>query len=219
MVRRQVLGDGGPSASETALDWIATSAADDPVILSVIDLNAVDSPMADRRALRASARSGIPAVLVPVGWQAADAPVTVAIADDGSSDGALSFGAADASRKGVPLRLVHSWLLRTPSISASRAFLPTPDRVVAQHRGILSRATERATLCFPNLVIHEEIRRDTRSAALLEFAPRSSLIVVGAHDRGLLTGSLFESVIDEILWRSRCPLAIVPASHPEVRAR
>jgi nucleotide-binding universal stress UspA family protein len=62
----------------------------------------------------------------------------------------------------------------------------------------------------PALTIERHLIRDSRSAALLRFASRSSLLVIGTHRRGVLVGSLLGSVAQDILWRADCPICVVP---------
>jgi hypothetical protein len=58
--------------------------------------------------------------------------------------------------------------------------------------------------------VRSELIRDSRSAGLLRFDGRSSLIVIGTHRRGVLISSLLGSVALEILWRAECPICIAP---------
>jgi nucleotide-binding universal stress UspA family protein len=36
------------------------------------------------------------------------------------------------------------------------------------------------------------------------------MLVMGTHHRGVLAGSLLGSVVQEVLWRAECPVAVVP---------
>ncbi len=68
--------------------------------------------------LRLSTRATAPVCMIPAGWTQGDDPVTVGVASDGSSDSALCFGALEATRTSTGLRLVHSWLMPTPSFDS-----------------------------------------------------------------------------------------------------
>ena len=178
--------------------------------------------------LRLSTRSEAPVCMIPVGWRQTDDPVTVGVASDETSDAAVEFGAAEALRSTTDLRLVHSWLMPTPALDASTVLAVTPEEVTEDNRQILEGAVQRVLIQHPNLAVRSELIRDSRSAALLRFDGRSSLIVVGTHRRGVLVGSLLGSVGQEILWRAECPICVVPppagarptwaAARPGVRA-
>ena len=166
--------------------------------------------------LRLSTRSEAPVCMIPVGWRHTDDPVTVGVGSDDSWDAALDFGAAEALRSSTDLRLVHSWLMPAPALDAPTVRAVTPEEVLEDNRQILEGAVQRALIQHPHLAVQSELIRDSRSAALLRFDGRSSLIVVGTHRRGVLVGSLLGSVGQEILWRAECPICVVP---PQLGAR
>ncbi|WP_457101261.1 universal stress protein [Microbacterium sp. P5_E9] len=178
--------------------------------------------------LRLSTRSEAPVCMIPVGWRDTDDPVTVGIGSDESSDAALDFAAAEALRSSTDLRLVHSWLMPAPALDASTVLAVTPEEVIEDNWQDLEGAAQRVLIEHPNLSVQSELIRDSRSAALLRFDGRSSLIVIGTHRRGVLVGSLLGSVGQEILWRAECPICVVPphygvpatsvAARPGVRA-
>ena len=160
--------------------------------------------------LRLSTRSEAPVCMIPVGWRHTDDPVTVGVGSDGSSDAALDFAAAEARRGSTDLRLVHSWLMPSPALDASTIVAVTPEEVIEDNWQVLEGAAQRVLIQHPNLPVQSELVRDSRSAALLRFDGRSSLIVIGTHRRGVLMGSLLGSVGQEILWRAECPICVVP---------
>ena len=82
--------------------------------------------------------------------------------------------------------------------------------MIEDHRQILDAAVQRVLSEHPTLSVQSELIRDSRSAALLRFDWRSSLLVIGTHRRGVLVGSLLGSVGQEILWRAECPICVVP---------
>jgi nucleotide-binding universal stress UspA family protein len=162
--------------------------------------------------LRLSTRASAPVYLIPLGWAPGDDPVTVGIADDESSDPALDVAMAEATATG--LRLVHAWLMPTPTFDYGTALALDPDVVVEEHRQILDAGAQRVVERHPELRLQTELIRDSRSGALLRFASRSSLLVIGTHRRNVLTGALLGSVAQEILWRTDCPICVVPPRRP-----
>ncbi|HET8928350.1 MAG TPA: universal stress protein [Microbacterium sp.] len=159
---------------------------------------------------------GITVVVVPAGWVATADPVTVGIADDESSSGALAFAAREAETNRVPLRLVHAWLMATPPFARARAeasepHVQTPDEAAAQHRRTLEAAAGWVDQRHPRVEVQRELVRDSMVAALLRFAPRSSLIAVGTHRRGPFADHLLGRVAQAAAWQD-CPIALVPVT-------
>jgi len=190
---------------------IATSAEDaDLIVVGINPGHPIRAAAAGWTPLRLSARATPPVCMIPLGWIPANDPVTVGVASDDSSDGAVLFAADEAAQTSTGLRLVHSWLMPTPSFEDGTVIAAPPDAVIEDHRKILEHAVQRVAREHPTLSIRSELVRDSRSAALLRFDGRSSLIVVGSHRRGVLIGSLLGSVGQEIMWRAECPICIVP---------
>jgi nucleotide-binding universal stress UspA family protein len=190
---------------------IAHAAQDaDLVVIGINTGHTIRAAAAGWTPLRLSTRSTTPVYMIPAGWVAGDDPITVGIADDGTSEGALNVGVAEARATSQALRLVHSWLMPTPVFDPATTLTIDPDAVIDAHRQTLDAAVERIRKEHPGLSVERQLIRDSRSAALLRFASRSSLLVIGTHRRGVLVGSLLGSVAREVLWRAECPVCIVP---------
>ena len=159
---------------------------------------------------RLSTRASAPVCVIPVGWRPTTDPVTVGVASDESSDAALDFAAAEALRSSTDLRLVHSWLMPSPAFDASTIVEVTPEEVIEDNWQVLEGAVQRVLIQHPNLRVQSELIRDSRSAGLLRFDGRSSLMVLGTHRRGVLASGLLGSVGQEVLWRAECPICVVP---------
>lgn len=185
----------------------------DDADLLVVGVNAghpIRAAMAGAMPLRISTHARVPVVMVPAGWVDLGDPVTVGISDDDSSAAALAFAAAEADKTDTPIRLVHAWLMPTPSFSGTTALVVTPESVMAEHRAKLDAAVSWVIARYPTMNLQSELVRDSQSAALLRYGPRSSMLVIGTHHRGVLAGSLLGSVAQEILWRAESPVAVVP---------
>lgn len=190
-----------------------TDFADDADLL-VVGINPghpIRAAVAGALPLKLSTKAHVPVAMVPAGWVDSAEPVTVGIAPDGSSNAALAFAVREARRTGVTLRLAHSWLMPTPSFAGSAVMVATPETVMGEHRQILEGALNWVLERHSTLPVQTELIRDSRSAALLRFASRSSMLVIGTHRRGLLAGSLLGSVAQEVLWHVECPVTVVPA--------
>ncbi|MBO0980628.1 universal stress protein [Microbacterium sp. SD291] len=201
-------------------DGLAGVVDDADILVTGINLGRpVRAKLAGALPVRLSARADVPVVLVPSDWTETGDPVTVGIAADGSSDAALAFAAAEAEILDVPTRLVHSWLMPTPRFAEPHAVQPTPESVAEGHSRVLDRASVWVLGHYPRAAVCTELVRDVASGALLSYADRSSMLVMGTRRLGPLAGSLFGSVTQEVLWRAECPVAIVPSSSRPRRPR
>lgn len=181
----------------------------DLIVIGITVGHPVRAALSGWMPLRLAAESSAPVCLVPAGWVAGDEPVTVGVADDASSGAALEFAAREARLTSTRLRLVHAWLMPTPP-SAGPGATASPEAELARHRAVLDDAIDDVIAAHPLLSVQSELVRDSRPAALLKFAARSSLLVIGTHHRGPLAGALLGSVAQEVLWRADCPVCVVP---------
>lgn len=197
--------EGGVPAS--LLDFAAEA---DLLVVGVNPGHPIRAAMAGAIPLRISAHTRVPVVMVPTGGTDAGDPVTVGIADDESSDTALAFAASEAEDTDVALRLVHAWLMPTPSFREPAAVVPQHEEVMADHRAMLDVAANWVDEHHPAVGAESELVRESRAAALVRYAPRSSLLVIGTRQRGAIAGSLLGSVAEGVLWQAECPVAVVP---------
>ncbi|GAA2071981.1 universal stress protein [Microbacterium hatanonis] len=160
--------------------------------------------------LRLTALASVPVVLVPAGWAPRMAPVTVGLAADGSSDAAVRFAAVEALEQGQPLRIAHSWLMDSPLPSGPAGGARAAREARVRHRAILDGAVMAMTQEHPGLAIESTLVRDNPAAALTSQASRSSLVVIGTHRRGLLSGWLLGSVAWDLVGELRDPICVVP---------
>ena len=182
----------------------------DLVVIGISTGHPVRAALAGFMPLRLTINSSAPVVLVPAHWVETNDPVTAGVASDSSSDAAIRFAADEAGSTGASLRLVHAWLMPTPSMEGSAVVVHTPEAVIARHQEVLDAAAETVRARHPLVPVHTDLVRDSRSAALMRFAPTSSLLVVGTHRLGPFAGGLLGSVAQEILWRAECPVCVVP---------
>jgi nucleotide-binding universal stress UspA family protein len=160
---------------------------------------------------RVSAQSTAPTCIVPRGWEAADGPVTVGLADDGSSDTAMDFGSAEADAASVPLHVVHAWYGPLPTDPPQVMPMPMPTlRLHAEHEGLAADAADRVLRLHPGIDVHVELTQADPSAALAAAGRLSSLVVIGTHRRGILAGGLVGSVAQDLIGAIGAPLCVVP---------
>ncbi|MFH8250180.1 universal stress protein [Microbacterium sp. B2969] len=159
--------------------------------------------------LRVAVRSHLPTCLVPGGWSAADGPVFVGV-DEDSSDAALLFAAAEAAEATSTLRIVHAWSEEHPVRSGSLVVMTAP-RTRADHERLMRRATEKARETHQGLTVESDLIHEDDAANLLRsLTTGGSLVVLGTHGRGLLSGAMAGSVAQKVLWDLRAPVCVVP---------
>lgn len=194
-----------------APDALNAFAADaDLLVVGVNPGHPISAAMAGTMPLRVSTRAPVPVVVVPAEWTDVGDPITVGISDDDSSGTALAFAASEAEATDASIRLVHAWLMPTPSFSGSAVVVSSQEAVMADHRATLGAAVSWVIERYPTMNLHSELVRDSRAAALLRYAPRSSLLVIGIHRRGVGARSLLGSVAEGVLWHAECPVAVIP---------
>lgn len=160
--------------------------------------------------LRVTARSRLPVVLVPHGWQPRRGTVVVGIDDDDSSSPAVDFALREAIAVGSPLHLVHAWLAGLPSSPLRRDRTDSSTTALEVHRRILARAARYARDKEPGLELAERLVRDNPVSALSHRAHEATMVVIGSHGRGPVAGALLGSVGWDLLGSISTTLCVVP---------
>jgi nucleotide-binding universal stress UspA family protein len=106
-------------------------------------------------------------------------PVVVGVNNLPTAMHSVDFAAAEASRRNVPLLLVHSWAgwSRGP-----RYRVVVPDRKQGRH--LLDLTLRRAQHAYPGLNVDGDLTDDSAAKALLERSAAASLLVLGHQDAG-----------------------------------
>ncbi|GAA1974019.1 universal stress protein [Microbacterium pumilum] len=162
--------------------------------------------------VRTVSRSHVPTVVVPNEWTVNDGPVVVGVDDDHSSSAAVPFAAIEAEASGGSLSLLHAWQMPIPTTEGAGALLASPTHVKDAHREVLDRAGEAIADEHPALTLEKSLVQDSPSSALVARSARSSLIVLGTHQRGLLESAILGSVCQDVLASSLSPVCVVPAT-------
>jgi len=160
--------------------------------------------------LRVASRSRTPVVVVPDDWDPTTGSVVVGLDDDDSSVSAADFAAREAAMSQTTLALVHTWTMPRPQMEGSVALLASPIEARAVQRRILRDAAARAQSAYPDLVIEQILEQSNPASALLRAARGASLLVLGTHHRGLLTGAVLGSIGQDVLSQCRTPVCVVP---------
>lgn len=135
-------------------------------------------------------------------------PVVVGVDGSESSLRAVDWAVDEASRSGVPLRIVHASLWEhyenaVPSVGPARS----PEQVLAEH--IAASSAERAQLRAPALKIRTDVPAQEAVSALLDQDSEASALVVGSRGRGAVAALLLGSVSLKVAARAHCPVIVV----------
>lgn len=190
---------------------VRAAAKADVLVIGAHHRRPVRSALTGWRPLRTVFRSGMPVVVVPDSWTDTDGPILVGVDDDDSSSAAVEFAAAEAASTGAGLTLLHAWQMPVPTMDGSVALLASPFAEKARHRHILESACKTVITARPDVKVDSLLARDSPTAALLMEARRSSLMVIGTHHRGLMSGAFLGSVGQDVLVESRIAVCVVPS--------
>ena len=129
-------------------------------------------------------------------------------ASSADTDRALDWAAAEAGRRGVPLRLVHSMggllarMVSSPDLA--RATL------TAAAQDVLDQAAARVAVVAPDVHVDTVVDLDASApTSLLAAAADAEMLVLGSHDRTALGDVLVSSATPEIVKRAAGPVVVV----------
>lgn len=136
----------------------------------------------------------------------------VVVGFDGSapSTAALDWAAAEAARRGLPLKVVLAVELGTALPMPMDSGAPwAMAKIEGAAREVLADAADRARKTDPGLAVESSLVIDTAAAALVDASTSASLIVVGNRGHGDLVGTLLGSVAFGVTAHAQCPVAVV----------
>jgi nucleotide-binding universal stress UspA family protein len=131
-------------------------------------------------------------------------PVVVGVDDVPDGLQIVDVAAAEAARRGVPLRIVHAWPGRHGGLPRHRALRPA----LADGRHLLDLAALRARHVVAGLSVQTELADDSAAEALIRHSGHAGLLVLGHRDEATL-GHGWGSTAAYLAHHSRCPLLIL----------
>ncbi|MGW7446609.1 universal stress protein [Kitasatospora sp. NPDC054795] len=133
---------------------------------------------------------------------------------DGSSESlsAARWAAREAQLRGLPVRLLHLWLVSPAAVP----HVPSGDVRTAMGRRILRDAESELREHYPKVPITSELLPAATPAALLSAAGDEELLVLGSQEIGIGGGYLIGSLALYTVARSERPVVLVRAhDHPD----
>ncbi|MEV4441106.1 universal stress protein [Streptomyces sp. NPDC049577] len=143
-------------------------------------------------------------------------PVVVGVDGSDGSLVALDWAAEEATRFGLPLRVVYASLWEryeggVPSATGERP----EEEVAAQH--IVTSAGQRARQLAPGLEVNAVTVPDDAADALVKESDSADVVVTGCSGRGAVRELLLGSVTLAVAGRARCPVVVVRGEERNVK--
>jgi nucleotide-binding universal stress UspA family protein len=134
----------------------------------------------------------------------------VVVGVDGSDPSveALRFAAAEARFRGLPLRVVHAWMM---PVTGSWPAGPGLDRepFERQARGTVERALAAVGSELAGLAVETIVELGSASAVLFGHCTADDIVVVGSRGQGGFRGLLLGSVSQQVVLHAPCPVVVV----------
>ena len=178
------------------------------VVVGKRGMSALPRILVGSTSLAVAARSPVPVVVVPDGWDPPTEdvrPLSVGVDPDHAHDLVLETAFRRAERLGVPLVAVHGW--EPPSSPAA------PAEVAALERGSHDRFAG-VVDAWEKRFSTVEVRRvasDQHPAVAVLDAADAQLLVLGRRRQSGFSGFGFGSVTRAVLHYASCPVLVVPA--------
>ncbi len=130
------------------------------------------------------------------------------------SDTALDWAAGEAARRGVPLTVVHTYLIE-PAYAWGYGYPSPTGEIEGMHRELLRQAevtlaqgAAQVAVGHPGLDVRTSLVSDTAAAALVTASASAGLVVLGRRPHRW--NAPFGSVAAAVAAHARCPVAVVP---------
>jgi nucleotide-binding universal stress UspA family protein len=157
-----------------------------------------------------AAHTPVPAVLVPIeGAPDENGPVVVGVAPGEPEP--VEFAFAEAERRGVPLRVVRSWMY--PQAFPGYVAVPPQDQVArdTEETAELEKLLAPARAAHPGVEVVVQVGLGLAEEAIVNASKDASLVVVGAHRKHTHHFSLpIGRVPHRVLHLAHAPVAVVP---------
>ncbi|MER7010258.1 universal stress protein [Saccharopolyspora sp. NPDC000359] len=146
-------------------------------------------------------------------------PVVVGIDGSSSALDAVRWAAAEAARRGAPLRVVFAdvfalvYLPELPTIPLPESY---SEAMARQASTWLEQAEREARSTAPDLEVRTTSRTGSAAPVLIEESRRAQLVVVGSRGLGGYTGLIVGSVAVDLSAHGHCPVAVVRRPPAEV---
>ena len=146
-------------------------------------------------------------------------PGTIVVGVDGSStsDLALDWAAEEATRRALPLHIIHAFSFGYPMTDAGIGYAINGLRELADR--VRKDAVTRARRASPELVITWSEPASRPAPALVDASKTADTVVLGARGMSAARGVFMGSVSVQVAAHAQCPVVIVHDSSAHTAAR
>jgi nucleotide-binding universal stress UspA family protein len=138
----------------------------------------------------------------------ADQPIVVGFDGSKDADIAVDWAAAEAARRGVPLKVLH--VADYGVVPAPIGLTPwRPDIVQTAAERIVAQGVERARTAVPDVRVEGAWTSSTAPAQLVRSSHEAALLVVGNRGHSEAAGVLLGSVAYSVSAHAQCPVVVV----------
>lgn len=146
---------------------------------------------------------------------AAERSIVAGIDGSRSARTAAMWAADEASKRGLPLRLVHVF---TVPVAKMPGVIPSSEAIRAgfASRGLewVSEAQEAVLARHPELAVETAVREGNPVAALIQESVKATMVVLGSRGLGGFTGMLVGSTAVALAHYGHCPIVVARGPRP-----
>ncbi|MEO7845265.1 MAG: universal stress protein, partial [Nocardioides sp.] len=160
------------------------------------------------------ARTSVPVVSVPTGWEPTSRAVpviTVAVQHPHEASGLLRVALAQAEAIGARVEVLHTWWLSN-GFDNTAVDQPFRDEAARTAQAEFEPVLQTLAVEFPSVSTHVTVRHAPPVEALLDAAETSDLLVVGRRHHMLPAGSHLGPVARTVLDQSAAPVLVAPGA-------
>lgn len=143
-------------------------------------------------------------------------PIIVGIDGSRSARTAAMWAAEEASKRRLPLRLVHVY---TVPVAKMPGVLPSSEaiRESFKDRGLewIAEAQQAVLAQYPDLVVETAVREWSTVAALIQESVKATMVVLGSRGLGGFTGMLVGSTAVALAHHGHCPIVVIRGRLPD----
>lgn len=160
-------------------------------------------------ALAVTSRNPVPVAVIPRDPAPAGGPIVVGVDGSPLSEAAVGFAFDEAALRGAELIAVHAWNDVYLDNQGLQPLLVDPQTLEQQERALLGERLAGWADKYPDVVVHQELRHQRPTTALLEHSRSAQLIVVGSRGRGGFSGMLLGSTSHALASHAHCPVIVI----------
>jgi nucleotide-binding universal stress UspA family protein len=142
--------------------------------------------------------------------------ILVGVDGSPSSDLALEWAVGEASRRNLPIHLVHARGVDDFWVGSG---IPVPEELVDVFDELLEERVQRVLHLAPGLGVSADSATGRGGATLVALSRWADTVVLGARGRSQLRGALLGSVSAQVAAQAHCPVIVVrqlPKAGPDL---